>query len=301
MTRITVAAPAKLNLFLDITGKRNDGYHLLNTVMQSVSLYDDVTVTLDEDSDEISISCSDPEIPIDKSNTAYIAVEKFFAYTGMTPIGVSIKIKKRIPSQAGMAGGSTDAAAVLFAMNELTEAGLDRYRLAEIGEQVGADVPFCIYGGTMSATGIGTIFSPLPDMPDCTIVAVRPGFRVSTREAYERSDEMGYRIPKSSDGIVAAICSGNVRELAEKMYNRFEELTDEAELPQIKQKMKDCGALGALMTGSGSVIFSIFDDEEKAQHCRDELRSISDSVYLFHPDPQGQRQISTGIFSGLFD
>ncbi len=301
MARITVAAPAKLNIFLDITGKRNDGYHLLNTVMQSVSLYDDVTVTVDDDGDEISISCTDPEIPCDKTNTAYIAAEKFFEYTGIKQTGVSVKIKKRIPSQAGMAGGSTDAAAVLFALNELLDAGLDREQLAEIAEQVGADVPFCIYGGTMSATGIGNIFSPLPDMPDCTIVAVRPGFRVSTREAYERSDAMGYQIPKSSDGIIAAICSGSIKELAGKMYNRFEELTDEPELPAIKQKMKECGALGELMTGSGSVIFSIFDDEDKAQHCRDELHDISDSVYVFRPDPQGQRQISTGIFSALFD
>ncbi len=301
MTRITVAAPAKLNLFLDITGKRSDGYHLLNTVMQSVSLYDDVTVTLEDDSSEISISCSDPEIPCDKSNTAYIAAEKFFAYTGMKPTGVSVRIKKRIPSQAGMAGGSTDAAAVLYALNELCGTGLDREQLAEIAEQVGADVPFCIYGGTMSATGIGNIFSPLPDMPDCTIVAVRPGFRVSTRDAYERSDNMGYHLPKSSDGIIAAICSGSVKELAEKLYNRFEELTDEPELPEIKQKMMECGALGALMTGSGSVIFSIFDDEEKAQHCRDQLRAVSDSIYVFRPDPQGQRRIGSGIFSALFD
>lgn len=299
--RMTVAAPAKLNFFLDITGKRNDGYHLINTVMQTVSLYDDVTVSVDEDSDKISVSCTDNEIPCDSSNTAYQAAEKFFAYTGTTPKGVTIRIKKRIPSGAGMAGGSTDAAAVIYALNELLETRLETEEMAEIGEQVGADVPFCIYGGTMSASGIGTIFTPLPDMPYCTIVAVKPDFKISTKEAYDRSDNLGYDDPESAEPLIAAICNGNVQELAENLYNKFEDITDTDEIAAIKKQMTDNGALGALMTGSGSVVFGVFDDEDRAEDCKDELRDKYENIYTVHPVPEGPHQISVGFFGAIFD
>ena len=269
---MTVASPAKLNLFLDITGKRNDGYHLINTVMQTVSLYDDVTVSLDGGGSGISVSCTDENIPCTSENTAYIAAERFFEYTGIQKPEVSIKIKKRIPYGAGMAGGSTDAAAVIFALNGLLEVGLSTEEMAEIGEKVGADVPFCIYGGTMNATGIGTILSPLPDMPDCTIVAVKPEFGISTGEAYKKFDATGYDSVKSPDAVIDAICSGNVKEIAGNMYNKFEEVSDVAEIGDIKKIMKDCGSCGAIMTGSGSAVFGIFDDEGKADDCRQELR-----------------------------
>lgn len=299
--RMTVAAPAKVNLFLDITGKRSDGYHLINTVMQAVSLYDDVTVAIDEDSDKISVSCTDEDIPCDSKNTAYIAAEKFFEYTERSAIGVSIRIKKRIPSGAGMAGGSTDAAAVIFALNEMLNTGLSNDEMAEIGEQVGADVPFCIYGGTMSATGIGTILSPLPDMPDCIIVAVKPGFKVSTKEAYEKSDSIGYDELKSSDSVTDAVCNGSVQELAKSLYNKFEEVVDIAEIEDIKQQMKRWGAEGAIMTGSGSVVFGIFDDEDKAEDCRLELRDKYENIYVLHPVSHGPRQINTNLFTSIFD
>ncbi len=299
--RMTVASPAKLNLFLDITGKRNDGYHLINTVMQTVSLYDDITVSLDESGSEISVSCTDENIPCTNENTAYIAAEKFFEYTGIPKMEVAIKIKKRIPYGAGMAGGSTDAAAVIFALNKMLEAGLGMDEMAEIGELVGADVPFCIYGGTMNATGIGTILSPLPDMPDCTIVAVKPDFGISTREAYEKSDLIGYDSIKSPEAVIDAICSGNVREIAGNMYNKFEEVSDIAEIRDIKNVMKECGAYGAVMTGSGSVVFGIFDDENKAEDTRQELRDRYDNIYILRPVPNGPRQINSGIFTSIFD
>ena len=297
--RMTVAAPAKINLFLEITGKRNDGYHLINTVMQTVSLYDDVTVALDDDENDIVLSCTDPEIPCDSSNTAYRAAEEFFKAAGISRTGINIRIKKRIPSGAGMAGGSTDAAAVIFALNELTGAGLDTDEMAEIGEKIGADVPFCIIGGTMTAAGIGTIFTPLPDMPDCHIVAVKPGFKVSTREAYEKSDSLGYERLKSSSHLVDAICSGNVADIGEALYNRFEDVIDEPEIDLIKMEMKKCSDLGSIMTGSGSVVFGIFDDEDKAGDCCDELRDKYDSIYRIRPVSHGQKQMNTGFFGSI--
>ena len=297
--RMTVAAPAKINLFLEITGKRNDGYHLINTVMQTVSLYDDVTVALDDEENSITLSCTDAEIPCDSSNTAYKAAEEFFSHTGIKRTGVNIRIKKRIPSGAGMAGGSTDAAAVIYALNELTDAGLDTDEMAEIGEKIGADVPFCIYGGTMTATGIGTIFTPLPDMPDCFIVAVKPDFKVSTREAYEKSDALGYERLKSPSRLGDAVCSANVGEIGEELYNKFEEVINEPEIDAIKQEMKKNGASGAIMTGSGSVVFGIFDDEDKAKDCCNELSDKYENIYTVHPVAHGQRQINTGFFGSI--
>ena len=184
--RTTVRAAAKINLFLDITGKRSDGYHIVNMVMQSVSLYDEVTVTIEKGDGEINVSCTDESIPCDETNTAYQAVKAFFEYAQIKPKNVWVKIKKRIPSQAGMAGGSTDASAVLVALNEMLDTGFSQDELAEIAEHIGADVPFCIYGGTMTASGIGTILTPLPEMPECYIVVVKPDIKISTKEAYEK-------------------------------------------------------------------------------------------------------------------
>lgn len=299
--RLNVSAPAKINLFLDITGKRNDGYHLINTVMQTVSLYDEVSVTTDEDAEGISLSCSDEDIPADESNTAYRAAKDFLDTTGRQQTGVHIRIKKRIPSGAGLAGGSADAAAVIFALNELLETGLSTDEMAEIGERIGADVPFCIYGGTMIATGIGTIFSPLPDMPGCSIVIVKPEFKISTKEAYEKSDETGYEVTKKSDTLVNSVCNGSVRGIAENLYNKFEEVVAAPEIESIKTAMTDMGAVGACMTGSGSAVFGIFDDEEKADDCAQKMKNDYECVYNVHPVSHGPKTNSGfGIFS-IFD
>lgn len=299
--RLNVSAPAKINLFLDITGRRNDGYHLINTVMQTVSLYDDVSVTVDEDEEGISVSCTDGEIPVDESNTAYRAAKEFLEAAGRKKTGVYIKIKKRIPSGAGLAGGSADAAAVIYALNELLETGFDTDELAEIGEKIGADVPFCIYGGTMNATGIGTIFSPLPDMPDCSIVIVKPEFRISTKEAYEKSDETGYEVIRKSDSLVDSICNGSVSGIAENLYNKFEEVVNASEIESIKEKMLDMGALGACMTGSGSAVFALFDDDEKANDCALGMKNDYAAVFNVRPVTHGPKPGSGfGLFS-IFD
>ena len=285
--RLTVLAPAKLNLFLDITGKRSDGYHIINTVMQSVTLYDDVTVSNDSGSD-IKIWCSDMEIPCDETNTTYKAVVEFFQYTELPPTGISVKIKKRIPSQAGLAGGSTDAAAVLTALNELFDTHLSKHQLAEIAEEIGADVPFCIYGGTMSAGGIGTILNPLPDMPECYIVIVKPEIRISTREAYEKSDAVGYEKVRNSDGMVDGICNGNLIAIGRSLYNKFEEIVALDEVAAIKKIMKRYNAVGACMTGSGSAVFGIFESENDAEVCSNVLEKDYENIYIVTPSSDGE-------------
>lgn len=258
--KCTLLAPAKLNLFLEITGRRSDGYHIVNMVMQSVSLYDEVTLITGEDIDGINIECSDSSIPCDETNTAYKAVKLFFEYAEIEPVGVTVRIKKNIPSQAGMAGGSTDAAAVLIGLNEIFGTDFSKHELADIGEKIGADVPFCVYGGTMTADGIGTILNPLPDMPECLFAVVKPEINISTGEAYRKSDEVGYRFPKSPDRVVNGICSGDLEEVAKGLYNKFETVVDVPEIDDIKAAMIEAGALGACLTGSGSAIFGIFED-----------------------------------------
>ena len=281
--RTTVRAAAKINLFLDITGKRSDGYHIVNMVMQSVSLYDEVTVTIEKGDGEINVSCTDESIPCDETNTAYQAVKAFFEYAQIKPKNVWVKIKKRIPSQAGMAGGSTDAAAVLVALNEMLDTGFSQDELAEIAENIGADVPFCIYGGTMTASGIGTILTPLPEMPECYIVVVKPGIKISTKEAYEKSDSMGYEQCRSVESMADAICRGDIKAVGKALYNKFEEVVEVPEIDVIKQCMKDYGAEGALMTGSGSAIFGIFEEKSDADDCMNELERHFENVWLTEP------------------
>ena len=179
--KVNVDAPAKINLFLDIRGKRSDGYHIVSMVMQSISLCDEITVSRTDDGD-IKIVCSDENIPLDETNTVYKAVELFFKETEKRKIrALRLRLRKNIPTEAGLGGGSTDAAAVLHALNKLYDTELSRKELAEIGAEIGADVPFCVYGGTMSASGIGTILSPLPDLPECYLVIVKPNIEFALR------------------------------------------------------------------------------------------------------------------------
>ena len=295
----TVLAPAKLNLFLDITGRRRDGYHLVNMVMQSVSLYDEVTVSLEHD-DAVRIECSDKEVPCDETNTAFRAVKAFWKYTGLPPQGVTVRIQKRIPSQAGMAGGSTDAAAVLYALNDMTQARLDLSGLVNIAETIGADVPFCLYGGTMTAEGIGTILNPLPDMPEAFIVIVKPRGKVSTAEAYRLSDTVGYSRLKNADKIVNGICSGSLEDMAAGLYNKFEAVVSLTiaephimsvgdSIKDIKRRLCEAGALNACMTGSGSAVYGLFDEEDTADAAARQLSQWYDQVFTARPIPHGVR------------
>lgn len=280
--KVNVDAPAKINLFLDIRGKRNDGYHIVSMVMQSISLCDEITVS-DTDDGEINILCSDENVPLDENNTVYKAVQLFFKETEKENKGIEIKIKKNIPTEAGLGGGSTDAAAVLYALNKMYDTELSRKELAEIGAEIGADVPFCVYGGTMSASGIGTILSPLPDLPECCFVIVKPDIGVCTKEAYEKSDLPEFSAIKGMDKITESICEANIKSVAKHLYNKFEVVMALPEVEKIKQIMLEYGALGAAMTGSGSAVFGIFDNDNMRDDCAKRLNDDYELVYKAEP------------------
>lgn len=286
--KATVRANAKLNLSLDIVGKRDDDYHLLESVMQSVSLADTVVVRLGTDEGEITVSTGSSCIADDQTNTAYRAAKAFFDYTELENPGVNIKIKKVIPAGAGLAGGSADAAAVIIALDELLNTRLTAEQLCDIGEQIGADVPFCITGGTMLARGTGSILAPLPDLPDCHILICKPEISVSTAAAYHTVDEQGLSAcAECSEDICEAVCGSDIAAVASHLRNIFEQVMDIPEVKQIKEKMLRGGALGACMTGSGSAVFGIFDDQDKAEDCAAELRKEFDDVFLTEPVSKG--------------
>ncbi|MBR5272646.1 MAG: 4-(cytidine 5'-diphospho)-2-C-methyl-D-erythritol kinase [Clostridia bacterium] len=284
--KIVVKAFAKINLYLDITGVNDIGYHLLDSIMQSVTLYDEVEIERNE-SGEIKILCDNPEIPCDERNIAYKAARLFFDKIGCDDRGVTINIKKVIPHQAGLGGGSADAAGVFVALNKLYGANLSQEELCEIGVKVGADVPFCIVGGTKRAQGIGEQFTALPSMPSCSIVIAKPNFGVSTAQAYSDYDKI--ENPQRLDVCTAltALQNGDVNTLANGLYNAFEQVVPDAELNEIKSVMLQCGAKGCLMSGSGSAIFALFSDETKAKTCADTLNGMGINSHLCVPSADG--------------
>lgn len=285
--KVTVRAFAKINLTLDIVGKREDDYHLLESVMQSVSLHDTVTVSTD-DSGEITVSTTNDTIADDKTNIAYRAAEAFYAATGIECKGVDIRIKKRIPTGAGMAGGSADGAAVIIALNELHSAGLTDEQLCDIGETVGADIPFCITGGTMMVRGIGNILSPLPSLAECHIVVAKPEDSVSTGAAYKAVDQYSDAlIHPQTDDACGDICAEDIPALARRLCNVFEQALALPGSLAIRDAMLENGALGARMTGSGSAVFGLFEDEDDAKKCCDILKKEYDEVFLTTPVDYG--------------
>lgn len=267
--KVTALAPAKINLSLDVTGRREDGYHLLRSVMQTVSLYDTVTVSYGED-DRIVLHC-DGGIPADEHNTAYKAAALFRQETGCTA-GFVITVKKAIPSQAGLAGGSSDAAGVLAALNELTGAGLSTQALCRLGERIGADVPFCIHGGTVLCTGIGTRLTPQPPLPDCAVVIVKPNGGVSTPEAYRLLDDAPHLSHPDVEGQCAALRRGDLNGVCDRVGNSFEQPLQLPHTAAIRRSLTDGGAAASALSGSGSAVFGLFYDEETARCCARQLQ-----------------------------
>ena len=285
--KVTVRAHAKINLTLDIVGKREDDYHLLESVMQSVSLHDTVSVSTDRSGD-ITVSTSNDSIADDQTNIAYRAAKAFFDFTGIENPGIEIRIKKRIPTEAGLAGGSADGAAVIVALNKIFSAELNTDQLYSIGESVGADIPFCITGGTMMVRGIGNILSPLPDLADCYIAIAKPSDSVSTGGAYKAVDNFsGELIHPQTEEICGDICAEDIKAVASRLCNVFEQALSVPGSLKIRDTMLENGALGACMTGSGSAVFGIFDDEDTAQDCCDLLKKSYDDAYLSRPVSYG--------------
>ena len=275
---VTVHAPAKINLTLDVVGVREDGYHLLESLFQSVSIYDTLTA---EKAAAITLDAGDCGCPTEK-NTAYKAAVAFFAATGIVG-GARLTLTKRIPRQAGMGGGSADAAAVLWALNTLYEAGLTAAQLCEIGLTVGADVPFCVVGGTAYVTGIGEGLTPLPALPHCTIVVAQPAEGISTKEAYAAIDAVTPAVRPDHKAALAALERGDLAGVCAQVVNVFEVATHLEGVADIRRRMQPFSPLCSQMTGSGSCVFAVFAAEEQAQACLDELQKHYPAAFICHP------------------
>lgn len=255
-SEITILANAKLNLYLDIVGRRTDGYHMLETVMQSIDLSD--VVEVHKKSGEISVSCTNPGIPRDEKNICYKAAKLFFEQTGEQS-GAEIRIIKRIPDGAGLGGGSADAAAVLYALNTLSGFPMRPEELSALGAKIGADVPFCLSGGTAVCRGIGEEIQPISPFPERFYLIVKPAFRCSTSEAYSLYDKLPIE-PKSE---LEAFCNAGSC-YPEIMYNVFERIYGNEELYALKSRLLKTEALGSCLTGSGSAVFGVYETAEKA-------------------------------------
>lgn len=279
MTTITLPAYAKLNLTLDILGKRADGYHDLSMVMQSITLHDDVTVTLTETE---GIACRCGDLPGDDSNLAVKAAKAFFAALGIAPRGLKIDIEKRIPMQAGMAGGSTDAAAVLHALRTLLAPELSTKQLEKIGETVGSDVPYCVRGGTALAEGRGEKLTTLKNAPRFRVVVCKPDFPLSTPALFKRSDAVEVTDRPDTEGMLEAIEDSDVLGVSARVFNVFEAVldADEHEVFTIKERLLSLGAAAAAMTGSGPTVFGLFADENIAKSAYDTLKADYAQTYL---------------------
>ena len=272
--RVQEYAYAKLNLTLDVTAKRDDGYHDMLMVMQTVSITD--SVVLEQTGEKgIHAACNFRYIPTDERNLAVRAAGAFLDTIGEEKDGILIRMDKTIPVGAGMAGGSADAAAVLRGMNRLYGSCMNRRDLEKLGERIGSDVAFCIAGGTSLARGRGEVLEDLTPMPDCAIVVCKPGFSISTPELFRKLDQIGLRTHPDTIGMLSALESGNLKEISMRMFNVFEEVEDRRmrSETEIKHVLLDYGALGAVMTGTGSAVFGVFSDETAAETCAAHLRS----------------------------
>ncbi|MCL2081431.1 MAG: 4-(cytidine 5'-diphospho)-2-C-methyl-D-erythritol kinase [Oscillospiraceae bacterium] len=277
-------AYAKVNLSLDILGKRGDGYHELRMVTQTVSLCDELTIELSDDA-EITASCGIDYIPSDGRNLAVAAVRLFFDKTGLWNGGARITIDKRIPVCAGLGGGSADAAAVLRGLNTLPGAGLDTGALREMALALGSDVPFCIGGGTQLMEGRGEILTPLPPLPDCYIVICKPRASMSTQTVFSwvRADKIKYR--PDNDGMIKALRLGNLSDTGRRMYNVLEDAVSRQvpDIPVIRGVFLDGGAIGACMTGTGSAVAGLFDDFAAAESSCKKLSETYPETFLTTP------------------
>lgn len=260
-------AYAKLNISLDITGRRDDGYHEMLMIMQTVSLCDELELRFGGTG--VRARSNLRYIPGDERNLAVRAALRYLEAVGEPERGLEIVLHKQIPVGAGLGGGSADAAAVLRALDRACGDRLGRDALIALASEIGSDVAFCLGGGTMLATGRGEQLSPLPPVPACFFVIVKPGFCISTPELFRRIDSAPLRIHPDTAGLIAALEHGNLAEMCRRMYNVFEDVDDRRmrTVGQIKGRLLDCGALGALMTGTGSAVFGVFPDRERAEAC----------------------------------
>ena len=269
MNSITLKSRAKINLSIDVLGKRQDGYHLVEMIMQTIDLYDLIEIN-EKDNDQITIKSTSDEIPLDCNNLVYKAanlIKKTFNINK----GVEIHIKKNIPVAAGMAGGSSNAAAVLVGLNKLWNLDLSNQQLEEIGLKLGADVPFCINGGAVLASGIGEELTPIKGLTkDVCILVCKPDLFVSTKEVYECIDSKDIEKRPNNKFLIECLKNEDTRQLAENMFNVLEGVTVDKHpvIQQIKDIMTNNRALGAMMSGSGPTVFGLYENREDAVKCK---------------------------------
>lgn len=283
---VKIKAYAKINLMLDIVNRRTDGYHDLFMIMQSINLYDSITVT-ENKSEQISISCSNADIPLDNKNIAWKAAEAFFNYTKKKNRGINIDIIKRIPHAAGLAGGSADGAAVITALNKIYRTNLSDEELCKTGVKVGADLPFCLTGGTLLAQGIGDVLNKVKPLKKCYIVLIKPNVDINTGNAYGQFDTFGKNHTPDKFGMLCAMQSRNLQEIACKMENVFEQFIDVPGRIEIKEILKSHNALGVCMSGSGPSIFGIYTDKNDAVMACEDLKKFTNNVFLTAPVSSG--------------
>lgn len=276
---ITRKAYAKINLGLDVVRRLPNGYHEVRMIMQTVGINDVLTFTKAEQG--IHLQVDNKELPTDGNNLICKAAKLLLETAGVTG-GVRITLEKHIPIAAGMAGGSTDAAATLLGINELYEIGYDIDKLKELGVKLGADVPYCIQGGTALAEGIGEVLSVLPAPPDCYLVVAKPDINVSTKFVYEnlKANELEYH--PDIDGMIEALKQGDLKGITDRLGNVLETVTVPAYpiIQKIKELMLAAGAEGALMSGSGPTVFGIFTKEEQARHAAELIGGVAKHIFV---------------------
>ena len=277
-------AYAKLNLTLDVLGRREDGFHDLKSVMQTVSLCDPVELDV-ETGKPWSLVCGREDIPCDERNLAWKAAAAYCAAVRKNPDGITIRIGKNIPSGAGMGGGSADAAAVLRALNRYYGNLMSPEELAALGATIGSDVPFCVLGGTVMCEGRGEIMRRLPDMPKCIILGCKPEFSISTPVLFKKIDSVEVYDHPDNDGMEEALNRGDMNAIAGKIYNVFDPVVsaDHPEISHIKGICNAHGAYASQMTGSGSVVFAVMPDMESAEKAMEELKKTYSQVFLAEP------------------
>lgn len=281
MMTLTEGAFAKVNLTLDVLGKREDGYHDLTSIMQTISVRDDIEIDIGTGK-AWEILCDKEDVPCDERNLAWKAARVFFDNLGGDPNGLTIRITKRIPSQAGMGGGSADAAAVLRALNRWQGYPLSVYALCELGAQVGSDVPFCVLCGTALAEGRGEKLTKLPDAPEMFFVVCKPELSFSTPELFRKLDEITIGERPNTTAMRAALQRTDLQEVGKLLCNVFEQavVPEHPEINYIKSIMMTYGAYGTLMTGSGSAVYGIFDSFEYAMVACTMLKENYPQVFI---------------------
>lgn len=285
MQELTITAPAKLNLTLDVLAQRPDGYHDLKMVMQTVDLRDTLRLSQGE-AGAFSVRTNLSFLPEGDRNIAAVAARAMAQRTGRSLAGLTIEIEKCIPVCAGCAGGSSDGAAVLLGLNRLWDAGLTLEELMEVGAEVGSDVPYCVRRGTALAEGRGEVLTPLPSLPDCFIVLCKPPFSIPTPELFGRIDCRRLRCRPDTDGMLAALADGDLAQVARRLFNVFEDVVPphrHRELMEIKDELLCHGALGACMSGTGPTMFALYDEQAKAAAAAAALSARYKETFLTRP------------------